>query len=156
MRDQSPDPILILSVLTDETLPLVATNYAEATSSLQRIADACSILLQQRQLVKNAAVFAASAWQYTLTTVLPIPRLDQTYCFWRKSKMRRETELNLMLLICQICCIYVAATACVQQSRGLVAIWSTAFACAACVADTICRVKDPSQFILQYSGLSEG
>jgi len=43
--------------------------------------------------------------------------------------------------------------------RGLIAIRSTAFACAACVADAIGRVKavdDPSAFALHYSGLCEG
>jgi hypothetical protein len=154
-----PDPILIPAVLTDESLPPVATTYLEASSSLQRIADACSLLLQQRRLVKNAAAFAASAAQYAITTVLPMPHLDPKYCFWRKGDMRRETQVNLMFLIRRICRIYSAATACVQQSRGLVAIRSTAFACAACVADAICRVKavdDPSQFALHYSGLCEG
>lgn len=159
MGDPRPDPILIPAVLTDETLPPVATTYEEASSSLQRIADSCSILLQQRRLVKNAAAFAASASQYALTTILPSPHLDPKYCFWRKCKMRRETQVNLMFLIRRICRIYCASTACVQQSRGLVAIRSTALACAACVADAICRVKaadDPSQFALHYSGLCEG
>lgn len=73
--------------------------------------------------------------------------------------MRRETQKNLLFLIRRLCRIYSAATACVQQSRGLVAIRSTAFAAAACVADAICRVKavdDPSAFALHYSGLCEG
>lgn len=159
MGDPRPDPILIPAVLTDDSLPPVATNYQEAGSSLQRIADACSLLLQQRKLVKNAAAFAASASQYALMTILPLPHLDPTYCFWRKGKMRRETQVNLLFLIRRMCRIYGAATACVQQSRGLVAIRSTALACAACVADAICRVKavdDPSAFALHYSGLCEG
>ena len=73
--------------------------------------------------------------------------------------MRRETQLNIMFLIRRMCRIYSAATACVQQSRGLVAIRSITFACAACVADAICRVKacdDPSTFALHYSGQCEG
>lgn len=73
--------------------------------------------------------------------------------------MRRETQVNLLFLIRRICRIYSAATICVQQSRGLIAIRSTAFACAACVSDAICRVKavdDPSTFALHYSGLCEG
>ena len=159
MGSPRPDPILIPAVLTDETLPPVATNFQEAASSLQRIADACSLLLQQRQQVKNAAAFAASATQYAMTHVLPMPHLDSTHCFWRKGEMRRETQVNLMFLIRRVCRIYSAATACVQQSRGLVAIRSTTFACAACIADAICRVKavdDPSQFALHYSGLCEG
>ena len=159
MGDPRPDPILIPAVLTDEKLPQTATNYEEASSSLQRIADACSLLLQQRRLVKNSAAFAASASQYALMTVLPMPHLDARYCFWRKGKMRRETQINLLFLIRRMCRIYTSATACVQQSRGLVAIRSTALACAACVADAICRVKavdDPSQFALHYSGLCEG
>jgi hypothetical protein len=48
--------------------------------------------------------------------------LDPKFCFWRKMDMRRETQVNLMFLIRRICRIYSAATACVQQSRGLVAI----------------------------------
>jgi hypothetical protein len=159
MGDPRPDPILIPSVLTDETLPPIAIDYATATSSLQRIADACSLLLQQRRLVKNAPAFAASAAQYALTTVLPMPNLNAVYCFWRKNPMRRETQVNLLFLIRRICRIYSAATICVQQSRGLIAIRSTAFACAACVSDAICRVKavdDPSTFALHYSGLCEG
>jgi hypothetical protein len=159
MGNPRPDPILIPAVLTDETLPPVATTYDNAASSLQRIADACSLLMQQRKLIKNAAAFAASASQYALTTVLPMPHLDPRYCFWRKAHMRRETQLNLLFLIRRMCRIYSAATACVQQSRGLVAIRSTALASAACVADAICRVKavdDPSTFALHYSGLCEG
>ena len=73
--------------------------------------------------------------------------------------MRRETQVNLLFLIRRIVRIYTAATACVQQSRGLVAIRSTALAAGACVADAICRVKaidDPSSFCLHYSGLCEG
>jgi len=159
MGSPRPDPILIPAVLTDETLPPVATNYQDAASSLQRIADACSLLMQQREMIKNSPAFAASAAQYALTTVLPMPHLDPSYCFWRKSDMRRETQLNLLFLIRRMCRIYTAATACVQQSRGLVAIRATALASAACVADAICRVKavdDPSTFALHYSGLCEG
>jgi hypothetical protein len=157
--DPRPDPIVIPAVLTDESLPPVATNYMNATSYLQRIADACSLLLQQRRLIKNSPAFAASAAQHALMTVLPMPNSDPTFCFWRKHEMRRETQLNLLFLIRRICRIYSAATACVQQSRGLIAIRSTAFACGACVADAICRavaVDDPSTFALHYSGLCEG
>ena len=73
--------------------------------------------------------------------------------------MRRETQVNLLFLIRRMCTIYSAATACVQQSRGLVAIRTTAFGCAACIADAISRVKavdDPSPFSLHYSGECEG
>jgi hypothetical protein len=159
MGDPRPDPILIPAVLTDETLPPVATDYMNATSYLQRIADACSLLLQQRRLIKNSPAFAASAAQHALMIVLPMPNSDPQFCFWRKAEMRRETQLNLLFLIRRLCRIYSAATACVQQSRGLIAIRSTAFACAACVADAICRavaVDDPSTFALHYSGLCEG
>ncbi len=159
MGDPRPDPILIPAVLTDEHLPPVAKDYATAGSYLQRVADACSLLLQQRSLIKNAPAFAASAAQHALTTVLPMPNLDPKFCFWRRSEMRRETQLNLLFLIRRLCRIYSAATACVQQSRGLIAIRSTAFAAAACVADAICRavaVDDPSTFALHYSGLCEG
>jgi hypothetical protein len=159
MGDPRADPILIPAVLTDEELPPIATNYQDAMSSLQRIADACSLLLQQRRLVKNAPAFAASAAQYALTVILPMPNSEPKFCFWRKAKMRRETQLNLLFLIRRMCRIYSASTACVQQSRGLVAIRSIAFACGACIADAICRVKavdDPSAFALHYSGLNEG
>ena len=159
MGDPRPDPILIPAVLTDEELPPVATDYSTAASYMQRIADACSLLLQQRRLIKNSPAFAASAAQYALMTVLPMPNADPKFCFWRKSAMRRETQLNLLFLIRRLCRIYSASTACVQASRGLIAIRSTAFACAACVADAICRavaVDDPSTFALHYSGLCEG
>lgn len=159
MGEPRPDPILIPAVITDEGLPPVATDFMTASSSLQRIADACSLLLQQRRLIKNAPAFAASAAQYAMTVVLPMPHSDPKYCFWRKEKMRRETQLNLLFLIRRLCRIYSASTACVQQSRGLVAIRSISFACAACVADAICRVKacdDPSTFALHYSGMCEG
>ena len=159
MGDPRPDPILIPAVLTDEELPPIATDYSTAASSLQRIADACSLLLQQRRLIKNASAFAASAAQYAMTVILPMPNSDARYCFWRKLDMRRETQLNLLFLIRRICRIYSAATSCVQPSRGLVAIRTITFASAACVADAICRVKavdDPSTFALHYSGLCEG
>jgi hypothetical protein len=159
MGDPRPDPILIPAVLTDEELPPKATDYMTAASSLQRVADACSLLLQQRRLLKNAPAFAASAAQYAITVILPMPNSDPKYCFWRKGDMRRETQLNLLFLIRRICRIYSASTACVQESRGLVAIRSIAFACAACVSDAICRVRaidDPSTFALHYSGLCEG
>lgn len=159
MGDPRPDPILIPAVLTDEELPPVATDYMTASSYLQRLADACSLLLQQRHLIKNSPAFAASAAQHALTHVLPMPNSDPKFCFWRKGEMRRETQLNLLFLIRRICRIYSASTACVQKSRGLIAIRSTAFACAACIADAICRtvaVDDPSTFALHYSGLCEG
>jgi hypothetical protein len=159
MGEPRPDPIVIPAVLTDDTLPPTATNYMNATSYLQRIADACSLLLQQRRFIKNSPAFAASAAQHALMIVLPMPNSDPQFCFWRKSEMRRETQLNLLFLIRRICRIYSAATACVQQSRGLIAIRCTAFACGACVSDAICRavaVDDPSTFALHYSGLCEG
>jgi hypothetical protein len=159
MGDPRPDPILIPAVLTDEELPPMATDFMTAASGLQRIADACSLLLQQRRLIKNAPAFAASAAQYAITVVLPMPNSDPKYCFWRKTEMRRETQLNILFLLRRICRIYSAATACVQQSRGLVAIRSITFGCAACVADAICRIKacdDPSAFAMHYSGQSEG
>lgn len=159
MGDPRPDPILIPAVITDEELPPKATNYMTAASSLQRIADACSLLLQQRRLLKNAPAFAASAAQYAITVILPMPHSDPKFCFWRKGEMRRETQLNLLFLLRRMCRIYSAATACVQESRGLVAIRSITLACAACVADAICRVKacdDPSTFALHYSGNCEG
>lgn len=159
MGEPRQDPILIPAVLTDEELPHTATDFITASSSLQRVADACSLLLQQRRLIKNAPAFAASAAQYAVTSMLPMPHSDPKYCFWRKSPMRRETQLNLLFLIRRICRIYSASTACVQQSRGLVAIRSITLACAACIADAICRVKavdDPSAFALHYSGLCEG
>lgn len=159
MGDPRPDPIVIPPVLTDEDLPPVAVDYMTASSSLQRIADACSLLLQQRRLIKNSPAFAASAAQYALTTVLPMPNADPKFCFWRTGEMRRETQLNLLFLIRRLCRIYSASTACVQQSRGLIAIRSISLACAACIADAICRVvavDDPSTFALHYSGLCEG
>jgi hypothetical protein len=159
MGDPRPDPILIPAVLTDEKVPSVATDYQVASSSLQRLCHACSLLLHQRELVKNAPAFVASAAQYALTVNLPMPNLDPRHCFWRKNPMRRETQVNLLFLIRRMCRIYSAATTCVQQSRGLVAIRTTAFACAACIADAILRVKavdDPSVFGLHYSGLCEG
>ena len=159
MGDPRPDPILIPAVLTDESMPDVATDYHTAASSLLRICHACSLLLQQRRLVKNAPSFVASAAQYALTVTLPMPHLDTSVCFWRKSPMRRETQTNLLFLIRRMCRIYSAATSSVQQSRGLVGIRTTALACAACVADAIARVKcvdDPSPFSLHYSGLNEG
>jgi hypothetical protein len=88
MGEPRPDPILIPAVITDEELPPIATDYMTASSSLQRIADACSLLLQQRRLIKNAPAFAASAAQYAMTVVLPMPHSDPRYCFWRKQKMR--------------------------------------------------------------------
>jgi hypothetical protein len=157
--DPRPDPILIPAVLTDESMPDVATDYYTAASSLLRICHACSLLLQQRRLVKNAPAFVASAAQYALTVTLPMPHLDPSICFWRKSPMRRETQTNLLFLIRRMCRIYSAATSSVQQSRGLVGIRTTAFACGACVADAIARVRcvdDPSPFSLHYSGLNEG
>ena len=159
MGDPRPDPIVIPPVLTDEHLPPVATDYMTASSSLQRIADACSLLLQQRRLIKNSPAFAASAAQYAITTILPMPNSDPRFCFWRKGEMRRETQLNLLFLIRRLCRIYSASTACVQHSRGLIAIRSITLACGACVADAICRVvavDDPSTFALHYSGLCEG
>jgi len=159
MGDPRQDPILIPSVLTDEKLPAVATDYHTAASILLRVCNACSLLMQQRQLVKNAPAFVASAAQHALTFALPMPNLDQNQCFWRKAEMRRETQVNLLFLIRRLCTIYSAATACVQQSRGLVAIRTTAFGCAACIADAISRVKavdDPSPFSLHYSGECEG
>ena len=140
-------------------MPNVATDWDTAASSLLRICHACSLLLQQRRLVKNAPAFVASAAQYALTVTLPMPHLDPAVCFWRKSPMRRETQTNLLFLIRRMCRIYSAATSSVQQSRGLVGIRTTAFACGACVADAIVRVKctdDPSPFSLHYSGMNEG
>ena len=159
MGEMRPDPILIPAVLTDESMPSVATDYQNASSSLQRLCDACSLLLQQRHLIKNSPAFVASAAQYALTVSLPMPDLDPKACFWRKSPMRRETQNNLLFLIRRMCRIYSAATTRVQQSRGLIAIRSIAFACAACTADAISRVvatDDPSPFSLHYSGLNEG
>lgn len=159
MGEPRKDPILVPSILTDENLPGVATNYQEAGSILLRVCNACSLLMQQRELVKNAPAFVSSAAQHALTSALPLPGLDKSRCFWRKTGMRRETQLNLLFLIRRICTIYSAATACVQQSRGLVAIRTTAFGCAACIADAITRVKaidDPGPFSLHYSGDCEG
>ena len=159
MGDPRPDPILIPAVLTDEQLPPVAVDYGTAASYMQRVADACSLLLQQRRLIKNSPAFAASAAQHVFMHVLPMPNHEPKFCFWRKLQMRRETQLNLLFLIRRLCRIYSAATACVQASRGLIAIRSTAFACAACVSDAICRavaIDDPSTFALHYSGLCEG
>jgi hypothetical protein len=159
LGDPRPDPILIPVVLTDDSMPAIANDYQSAASSLQRICNACSLLLQQRQMIKNAPAFAASASQYALTTTLPAPHLDPKYCFWRKSPMRRETQVYLLFLIRRLCRIYAASTACVQQSRGLIAIRSITFATATCIADAICRVEatdDPSPFCLHYSGNNEG
>lgn len=159
MGDPRQDPILIPPVLTDEELPPLAKDYSTASSYMQRVADACSLLLQQRRLIRNAPAFAASAAQHALMTMLPFPNSNPQFCFWRKFPMRRETQLNLLFLIRRLCRIYSAATACVQESRGLIAIRSTALACGACVADAICRavaVDDPSTFALHYSGLCEG
>jgi hypothetical protein len=61
MGEQRPDPIVIPAVLTDEHLPPVAKDYYIASSYLQRVADACSLLLQQRRLIKNSPALAASA-----------------------------------------------------------------------------------------------
>ena len=81
MGDPRPDPILIPAVLTDEGMPDVATDYHTAASSLLRICHACSLLLQQRRLVKNAPAFVASAAQHALTVTLPLPHLDSAVCF---------------------------------------------------------------------------
>lgn len=65
----------------------------------------------------------------------------------------------LLFLIRRMCRAFVAATSCVQKSRGLIAIQSIALACAACISDAISRVvaiDDPSEFSLHYSGLNEG
>jgi hypothetical protein len=160
MGDPRPDPSLIPAVLTDKELPHTATDFMTAGYSLQIVADACSLLLQQRRLIKNAPAFAASTAQYAITVMLPMPNSDPKYCFWRKNPMRRETQqLNMLFLRRRMCRIYAAATSCVQQSQCLVAILSIMFACATCIVDAICRIKasdDPSVFALHYSGLCEG
>jgi len=159
MGEPRPDPILIPANLTDEFMPPVATDFQTAASSLQRVCDACSLLLHQRQQLKNAPAFVASAAQYALTVTLPLPDLDPRQCFWRKSTMRHETQVNLLFLIRRLCRIYSAASACIQQSRGLTAIKTTALACAACISDAIVRiaaVDDPSPFSLHYNGTCEG
>lgn len=154
-----PDPIVIPAVLTDETLPPVASDYSSAGSYLQRVADASSLLLQQRRSVKNAPAFAASAAQHILTHFLPLPHVDPKFCFWRKDPMRRETQVYLLQLLRRIVFSYSASTMSVQPSRGLTAVRSTALAAGACVADALCRVKaidDPSAFCMHYSGQNEG
>ena len=159
MGDALPDPILIPVVLTDDTLPPVATDYQTAASSLLRMCNACSLLMQQRKQIKNAPALAASAAQFALTVLLPMPNSDPVRCFWRKFPMRRETQVYILFLIRRMCSTYNAATACIQQSRGLIATRSTTFACATCVADAISRVSacdDPSPFSLHYSGDCEG
>ena len=103
--------------------------------------------------IKNAAAFAASAAQYAFTTTLPMPNLDPKLCFWRSSPMRRETQCMLLFLIRRMCRTYLAATSCVQKSRGLIAIQSISLACAACISDAISHVitvDNPSEFSLHY------
>ena len=160
MGDSTPDPILIPPVPTSSPPSVsVAKNHHMAASLLRRACDNCSILLQQRSLVKNAAAIAAAACQYALTTTLPFPTVDPTTCFYRSVPMRRETQINLLNLIQRVCRIYQAATTTVQSSRSLQSCRATTFATALCIADCICRITasdDPSEFSLHYSGEAEG
>ena len=134
-----PDPVLIPAVLTDKGMPDVASGYQTAVSFLLRICHVCSLLLHQHRLVKNALAFVASAAQYALTVTLPVPCV----LLAEEPNERRVTQAHLLFLIRRMCCIYLAATSSVQQSRGLVRIRTTALVCATCVADAITLVAPP-------------
>eukprot|EP00957_Ditylum_brightwellii_P073592 5592378-Ditylum_brightwellii.AAC.1 len=99
MGNPKHDPIVIPAILMDGTMPVVAMGFHTVPSSLLRVCNACSLLMHQRQLVMNTLVLVASAAQYAFTVMLPMPDLDPEHCFWCKSPMRREIQINLLFLL---------------------------------------------------------
>jgi len=134
-----------------------------ASNAMQHAVYACTLLSNQRGLVRDSYALRISLVAHLFLRVLPppLPRNDASRCFWASAgaTITSDTQGAILKWIGLLCRQYVAASLSVPIDRSFDAMRMLTLAAMAAIADAVLRCKAhdaPSALSLQYSGRAEG
>ena len=145
-------------------VPDKVETYNDVTVAMHHAVDLCTLLSNQRDLIRNSYTIRACLIQHLFVRVIPLPLPIthpnwQTKCFWRSQSMRYETQADLLRMLNLLCRHYATATLSIKLTRAGDAARILVFACMAAVCDAVLRkvaCDIPSQSSLHYSGEAAG
>jgi hypothetical protein len=163
LAGEAPVPPIIRPVeLT--LVPDKVETINDVCNAMRHAVNLCTLLANQRNLIRNTYTLRACLIQHLFTRVIPLPLPIthpswQTKCFWRAQPIRYETQADFMRLLNLICRHYATACLSIKLTRAGDAARILVFSCMAAVCDAMLRrvaCDIPSQSSLHYSGEAAG
>ena len=161
-RERAPPPIVLPAELS--LVPDRVDSYNDVCNALRHAVQLCELLSHQMEHVANTYCVRVSLIQHLLTQVIPLP-LPRTHprrstaCFWARTKMRYETQADLLRLLSLMSRHFAACCFSIKVTRSFDAVRLVVVACLATLADAVMRIIPydvPSLLCLCYSGDADG
>ena len=140
-------------------------SYNDVANALRHCVQVCTLLDNQKDLIKNTYCLRVALVQHLFTHVLPLPlphlhpRKD-SQCFWGINQdIRYETQVDILRLLEMLCRHFSAASLSLKVTRSFDCARIVTLACLATVADAVVRkvaVDIPSQLSLHLSARAKG
>jgi hypothetical protein len=120
--DHSLPPILRPVQLT--LVPDTVKTFNDVTNALRHASRLCTLLANQRSVMRNTYELRVALIQHLFTQVIPIPLpVDHphaaTQCFWRAQEMRYETQADLLHVLRALCRHFACAAFSLRLTRSL-------------------------------------
>lgn len=139
-------------------------NFDEVATALRHAVDACTLLDNQKEMIRNSYCIRVALIQHLFTEVIPLPlprnnprRADS--CFWYSRPMRYETQKHILRLLEHLARHFVSSALSIKISRSFDASRILTMASIATIADAIVRISAcdiPSVFSEHYDGQAKG
>jgi hypothetical protein len=142
------------------SVPDSISTFQEMCHAMRNCLNCCTLLANQDSIIKNSYCLRAALIQHLFTHVIPLPlslnhKKRKSHCFWVNSKLMRDTQCEIFLLIHLLTRHYGAATMSLKVTRSFDGARIVTLACIAACADALLRkiaYDLPSQLSLHYSG----
>ncbi|CAN0257367.1 unnamed protein product, partial [Ectocarpus sp. 12 AP-2014] len=162
--EHKPPPILRPVELT--VVPDSVSTFEDVANTLTRCSEVCTLLSNQRNVMKNTFFLRASLITHLVTRVIPIPLPNASpkaskECFWQATgrTMRYETQSHILRLLDLVSRHFAAASLSLKVTRSFDAVRMLTMSCLAALTDVVMRViacDTPSPCSLHYSGRAKG
>ncbi|CAN0273248.1 unnamed protein product, partial [Ectocarpus sp. 12 AP-2014] len=162
--EHQPPPILRPVELT--VVPDSVSTFEDVANTLTRCSEVCTLLSNQRNVMKNTFFLRASLITHLVTRVIPIPLPNASpkaskECFWQATgrTMRYETQSHILRLLDLVSRHFAAASLSLKVTRSFDAVRMLTMSCLAALTDVVMRViacDTPSPCSLHYSGRAKG
>ena len=151
------------------SIPDIVDSYEAAGNLLRRTCDICALLSNQSHLIRHTYLMRFALLMHILTRVLPLPQplfnavtgaqAPAKHCFWRRSPIRRESQIYLLDLLRRTSRHFSCTALSIKVTRSLDAARILASGCIAIVSDAVVRriaADSPSWLSFHYSGEAPG
>eukprot|EP01012_Entosiphon_sulcatum_P062087 TRINITY_DN8821_c0_g1_i1.p1 TRINITY_DN8821_c0_g1~~TRINITY_DN8821_c0_g1_i1.p1 ORF type:complete len:4205 (-),score=604.71 TRINITY_DN8821_c0_g1_i1:28-12642(-) len=159
--DARVPPILVPVALT-KVQNRVRT-FPEATNALRHCLHVCTLLANQRGLIRDTYALRATLIQQLFTEALPLPlpynHKHATTCFWASQAIRYEVQIDIVRLLDELLRHFLCAAFSLRLTRAFDASRILTVACMAAILDAVLRMRAvdiPSHFSLHYAGTAKG